>query len=111
MIDEIEEKLVPNRHDTFWHTLSVSEVAIELKTSIDIGFKASEVALRLKEYGPNQLLKIDRPHVIFLLLNQFKNSFIIILMAAAAISGFLGHVVESVAIGIIIFFTAIFKLI
>ncbi|OGH92215.1 MAG: ATPase [Candidatus Magasanikbacteria bacterium RIFOXYD1_FULL_40_23] len=108
MIDEIEEKLVPNRHDTFWHTLSVSEVAIELKTSIDIGFKASEVALRLKEYGPNQLLKIDRPHVIFLLLNQFKNSFIIILMAAAAISGFLGHVVESVAIGIIIFFTAIF---
>lgn len=91
-----------------WHTMSVSEVAIELKTNIDMGFSAAEVETRLKEYGSNQLLKAERPHVFRLFFNQFKNSFIILLLGAAVISGVLGHAVEAIAIGIIIFFTAIF---
>lgn len=91
-----------------WHTMSVSEVAIELKTNIDKGFTAADVLARQKEYGPNQLLGSPREKWYFLFLNQFKNSFIILLLAAAVVSGFLSHAVEAVAIGIIVFFTAIF---
>ena len=91
-----------------WHTMSVSEVAIELKTNIDIGFTAKEVETRLKEYGPNQILKINRPPIYSLFIRQFKNSFILILITATILSGVLGHLVEAIAIGIIIFFTALF---
>ncbi len=93
---------------TPWHTMSVSEVAIELRTSIDIGLTASDVALRIKEYGANQLLAVKHPHFYRLLFKQFKNSFIFLLLLAAALSWFLHHFVEAVAIGIIIFFTVIF---
>jgi Ca2+-transporting ATPase len=98
----------PVSSGNLWHTMSVSEVAIELKTNIDIGFTAGEVETRLKEYGANQLLKADRPHAYRLFLNQLKNSFIILLLGAAILSGVLGHLVEAIAIGVIIFFTAIF---
>lgn len=103
-----QEPVANSNRRNIWHTMTVSEVAIELKTSIDKGFTAAEVATRLKEYGANQLLKGERPHTFRLFLNQFKNSFIILLLAAAVVSGFLGHEVEAIAIGIIVFFTAIF---
>jgi Ca2+-transporting ATPase len=98
----------PSVESRVWHTMSVSEVAIELKTNIDKGFTAADVLARQKEYGPNQLLGSPREKWYFLFLNQFKNSFIILLLAAAVVSGFLSHAVEAVAIGIIVFFTAIF---
>lgn len=98
----------PPAENRIWHTMSVSEVAIELKTNIDMGFTAADVIARQKEYGPNQLLKGVRPAWYFLFLNQFKNSFIVLLLVAAIVSGVLGHAVEAVAIGVIVFFTAMF---
>lgn len=98
----------PPAESRIWHTMSVSEVAIELKTNIDMGFTVADVQARQKEYGPNQLLRGARPQWYLLFFNQFKNSFIILLLAAAVVSGVLGHAVEAVAIGIIVFFTAMF---
>ncbi len=98
----------PPVESRIWHTMAVSEVAIELKTNIDKGFTAADVLARQKEYGPNQLLGSPRQKWYFLFLNQFKNSFIILLLIAAIVSGFLNHAIEAIAIGIIVFFTAIF---
>lgn len=98
----------PPVESRIWHTMAVSEVAIELKTNIDKGFTAADVLARQKEYGPNQLLGSPRQKWYFLFLNQFKNSFIILLLVAAIVSGFLNHAIEAIAIGIIVFFTAIF---
>lgn len=91
-----------------WHTMPVSEVVIELKTSVDKGISSEDAMYRLKEYGPNQLLKAGKVSIFTLFINQFKNSFILLLLFATVVSGVLGHMVEAVAIGIIIIFTAIF---
>ncbi|MBI2038124.1 MAG: cation-translocating P-type ATPase [Candidatus Magasanikbacteria bacterium] len=101
-----EEKNITNK--PMWHTLSVSEVAATLKTNVNSGLSNTDVVKRVKEYGSNTLIKAKRPSACWLLLNQFKNSFIIILLVATILSGFLGHGVEAIAIGIIIFFTVIF---
>jgi hypothetical protein len=78
-----------------WHTMPVSEVVIELKTSVDKGISSEDAMYRLKEYGPNQLLKAGKVSIFTLFINQFKNSFILLLLFATVVSGVLGHMVEA----------------
>jgi Ca2+-transporting ATPase len=65
------------------------------------------VARRQEEFGPNELQA--RAHVSpwTILLEQFKNVLIIILLLATALSAFLGHGVEAIAITAIVLFAVI----
>ena len=68
------------------------------------GLTADEAARRLSEYGPNEL---QAGHVISpwtILFEQFKNVLIVILLIATAISAFLGHGIEAIAIACIVLF-------
>ncbi|MFH1858550.1 MAG: cation-translocating P-type ATPase [Candidatus Omnitrophota bacterium] len=86
------------------HTLSVPETIAELRTDLKRGLSSSEAAKRFSEYGPNELPEARRISPWRILLEQFKNILIVILLIAAALSVFLGHAIEAIAIAVIVLF-------
>ncbi len=89
-----------------WHTLSVDETFEKLRFS-PRGLTMAEAERRLSEYGPNQLQVAARILPWTILLEQFKNVLIIILLIATALSAFLGHGIEAIAITVIVLFAVI----
>jgi Ca2+-transporting ATPase len=75
--------------------------------STSAGLTGAEAALRLAEYGPNELQAAHCISPWALLLEQFKNVLIIILMLATLMSAFLGHGVEALAIAVIVLFAVL----
>ena len=86
-----------------WHTLTIDE-SFETLKSHPGGLTSAEATSRLEQYGPNELQAAHRVSPWEILLEQFKNVLILILLGATAISLFLGHGVESVVIAIIVLF-------
>ncbi|MGD9782458.1 MAG: cation-translocating P-type ATPase [Kiritimatiellia bacterium] len=79
------------------HTRKPEEVLADLRTSSD-GLSAAEAAARLAIHGPNELREtISRP-AWKMLLAQFVEPMILILVAAAFLSFGLGDVTEGIAI-------------
>ncbi|HET9710587.1 MAG TPA: cation-translocating P-type ATPase [Pyrinomonadaceae bacterium] len=91
---------------THWHTLTTEETFGRLKSSPP-GLTAAEAARRLAEFGPNELQSAGRVSPWTILLEQFKNVLIVILLLATALSAFLGHGVEAIAITVIVLFAVI----
>jgi len=89
-----------------WHVLS-AEAALERLKSSPAGLSQSEAARRLAEYGPNELQAAHRIVPWKILLEQVKNVLIIILLVATALSAFLGHGIEAVAISVIVMFAVL----
>ncbi|MEX2287558.1 MAG: cation-translocating P-type ATPase [Planctomycetaceae bacterium] len=89
-----------------WHTLSAVDVCAQLQ-STPTGLTGAEAARRLDEYGPNELQAARRISPWTILFEQFKNVLIVILLAATALSAFLGHGVEAVAIAVIVLFAVL----
>jgi P-type Ca2+ transporter type 2C len=87
----------------FWHAKSTSE-AFEQLNSAETGISQSEADARLAQYGPNELQAAHRVSPWEILLDQFKNVLILILLGATAISFFLGHGIESIVIAVIVLF-------
>ena len=84
-----------------WHVLSTEQVFAQLNAG-PAGLTSAEAARRLAEYGPNELRAAGRVSPWAVLLSQFKNVLIIILLVAAALSALLGHGVEAIAIAVIV---------
>ena len=89
-----------------WHTLSIEAVCSRLGTT-PAGLTGTEAAQRLTEHGPNELQAVHRISPCRILVEQFKNVLIVILLVAAALSAFLGHGVEAIAIAVIVLFAAL----
>ena len=88
------------------HTLSVAEVCARLQSATG-GLTGAEAGRRLIEYGPNELRTAHRIPPWTILLEQFRHVLIVVLLIATALSGLLGHVVEAVAITVIVFFSVL----
>jgi Ca2+-transporting ATPase len=86
-----------------WHVLTFEDTVDRLK-STPRGLTCAEVARRLEEFGPNELQAADRASPWAILLEQFKNVLIVILLLATALSAFLGHGIEAIAITVIVLF-------
>ncbi|PSB27179.1 magnesium-translocating P-type ATPase [Stenomitos frigidus] len=80
----------------FWH-LPTEQALQQLKSSRQ-GLTRQEAQHRLIEYGANSLKRQRKSNVLILLLNQFKSPIILILVAAALLSSFLGDVIDTVII-------------
>ena len=89
-----------------WHTLPVGAVSEQLRSSVQ-GLAADEARRRLAGAGPNELQAARRLSPWALLAAQFKNVLIVILLAATALSAFLGHAVESAVITVIVLFAVL----
>src|SRR5687768_10877469 len=92
--------------ETPWHTLTVEECFEKLKATSQ-GLTSTEAAERLEEYGPNELQAAGRVSPWTILLEQFKNVLIIILLFATALSASLGHGLEAIAITVIVLFAVV----
>src|SRR5512138_3871002 len=89
-----------------WHTLTSDQSFQELKSQSG-GLGRTEAAERMHKYGPNELQAAHRISPWEILLEQFKNVLILILLGATVISLFLGHGIESVVIAVIVLFAVV----
>ena len=89
-----------------WHTLTVDKAFHELNSQPN-GLSSMEVAERILKYGSNELQAAHRVSPWEILLEQFKNVLILILLGATGISLFLGHGIESIVIAVIVLFAVI----
>jgi len=71
------------------------------------GLAEAEAQGRQALYGPNELQAAKRISPWAILFQQFKNVLIVILVIATAISAFLGHGVETIAIAVIVLFAVV----
>src|SRR5688572_6815438 len=92
--------------DDPWHSLDVDEVARALETSPGAGLSRRDAAGRLERYGANELAAPRAVAPWKLLLEQFKNVLILILLAAVALSIVLGHATEALVIAAIVLLAA-----
>ena len=86
-----------------WYTLTQDRTC-ELLNSSSNGLTGAEASKRLLETGPNEIQAAKRISAWKILLEQFKNILILILLGATAISLALGHGIESIIIAVIVLF-------
>jgi Ca2+-transporting ATPase len=94
-----------DNHD--WHTLPPGEVARLLVADPQIGLSSAEAAKRLVRFGPNSLQEQRKRSTWRMLLDQFSDFMIIVLIGAAIISGVVGDVEDTVAIIVIVVLNAV----
>ncbi|MEN9202707.1 MAG: cation-translocating P-type ATPase [Thermostichus sp. DG_1_6_bins_120] len=79
----------PSSFESAWHSLSVADTAEKLKTDPDRGLTSQQVAQRQQQYGPNELISTSGRSRWRVLLDQFTNIMLLMLIAVAAVSGVL----------------------
>lgn len=89
-----------------WHLEQVEKV-LQLTGSSESGLSTAEVEKRAIEYGHNEITGAKKKPAIFLFLNQFKDFMILVLIAAAVISGLIGDLTDTIVIITIIILNAI----
>jgi Ca2+-transporting ATPase len=92
--------------DNAWYFMSAGQ-CLERQGSAATGLDAAEAAARLARDGANELQRARGVSPWRLLLSQFANVLILILLIATALSALLGHGVESLVIAIIVCFAVI----
>ncbi|MBW7959260.1 MAG: cation-translocating P-type ATPase [Anaerolineae bacterium] len=80
-----------------WYQLETEATLRDLGTTVQTGLTSGEAARRLEEYGPNELVEKGAKSPFAILLDQFKDLMVIILILAALASAVLGET-ESVII-------------
>lgn len=88
-----------------WYNLEASDVVRRLNTG-ENGLNSDEASARLEKYGPNELSAAAAKNPLSILLDQFKDFMIGVLLAAAIISGLIGDVKDTIAIVVIVFLNA-----
>ncbi|AGB18772.1 calcium-transporting P-type ATPase, PMR1-type [Thermoanaerobacterium thermosaccharolyticum] len=86
--------------------LDIDEVSSNLKTDVNNGLSTEEAKKRLEKYGPNNLSEKNKRTVLSMLLDQFKDYMVIILIIASIVSLFLGEITDAVIILFIILLNA-----
>ena len=85
---------------TMWHAKSVSDVIKEFNSGRE-GLSNEEVRRRLEKYGLNEIAE-KKKSVLIMILSQFNNFLIYILLAATAIAFLLGEIIDAISITLII---------
>ena len=89
------------------HCLPTGDLEKQLTTHLEKGLTPEEAQERLNKYGPNELQEKPRPGFLSMLLSQFNNFLVIILIVAAVVSLLLGEIVDAVAIMVIVSLNAV----
>jgi len=72
-----------------WHSLEVDKALELLSTNADTGLTLQEVQQRLQKYGNNELEETSGRSALEILVDQFKNVMLLMLIAVAMLSGIL----------------------
>lgn len=91
-----------------WYASSVSDVEKELYTSTEKGLSTEEVNKRQETYGKNEIVSKNKKSIWKMILEQFADFMIIVLIIAAIVSGVVSHeYTDSIIILIIVILNAI----
>ena len=101
-----------------WHSLGVSETTTALGSDLQRGLTEAEVRKRQAQFGPNELQEASRRTLWQMLLDQFNQFLVLILIVAAVVSAVIGwseyqhrgntsEFVDAAAIMAIVIFNAI----
>ena len=85
-----------------WYQMTPEEVLRSQQVSMKQGLSWDEARKRQEEMGFNELLEGQRVSPITLLLNQFKDFMVLVLLGATLISGLLGEYLDAITIVAII---------
>ena len=88
-----------------WHKSSITEVFEVLGTNQQ-GLTAGAAEEKLLQIGPNELEEGKKKSIAAMLLSQFKDVMILILLAAAIIAGLVGDLTDTIVILIIVLLNA-----
>ena len=88
------------------HALSAEEIARRFDVEPLAGLSSADAADRLARFGPNVIPEKGRRSVVRMLLAQFTDFMIVVLIAAAFVSGLVGDVKDSLAIVLIVILNA-----
>ncbi len=72
-----------------WHTLDAQKTLLELGSNPETGLTSQQVTERLEQYGSNELEETAGRSAWEILIDQFKNIMLLMLIAVAMISGIL----------------------
>ena len=89
-----------------WHRLSIEET-FELLDTNPQGLSISDAEEKFMQYGSNELQEGKKKGVAGMLFDQFKDVMILILLAAAIISGIIGDLTDTIVILVIVVLNAV----
>ncbi len=89
-----------------YYLKTADDTVAELGTSLS-GLTSGEAEKRLQQYGLNELREKAKKTPVMMFLDQFRDFMILVLIAAAVISGFIGEVTDTLAIIVIVLLNAV----
>ena len=90
-----------------WHNKKIEQVETQLETHLEMGLSKEVTESRLRQFGTNELVEKKRRTLAVMVFDQFKDVLILILIAAAVISGALGEFLDASAICAIVILNAV----
>ena len=96
---------IPNM-EPLWHSMGKEEALRVLSSDPLNGLSGKEAGERLARYGANELTAEGRRSAYALLIRQFKDPLIIILLVATLLSALLGETFDAILIFLILLFSA-----
>lgn len=98
---------MPNMDRKIWHAMSIDDACDLQRTDQARGLSSSDASYRLGKYGRNELAEAPRPGIWHMLVQQFSNFIVLLLIGAAIVSALLGEFFEAGAIMAIVLINAI----
>ena len=89
-----------------WYQKDIEDILKELRSSRQ-GLSEGEARERLWKYGPNVLKEKKKKTPFMMFLDQFRDFLILVLIAAAVVSGIIGELSDTIAIIVIVILNAI----
>lgn len=84
-----------------------ADAVLKTLNSSETGLSSGEAENRLEKYGKNELKEEEKTSMVKLFLSQFKSFLILILIAAALVSAFLGELIDAFVILFTVFLAGV----
>jgi Ca2+-transporting ATPase len=104
MVDKSPPSIAPPLGD--WHLREAHELVAAHAVDPAHGLQEHQVAQRTLEFGPNALPTADTRSLLALVWEQFSDFMVLVLLAAAMISGVIGNLVDTLVIVVIVLLNA-----
>ncbi len=89
-----------------WYSLELQDVSVKLNTHLEKGLSSDLVKERLKSFGYNELIGKKGITIWQMLLSQFKDFLVLILIGASLVSAIIGEVTDAAVIILIVILNA-----
>jgi len=89
-----------------WHRWTVADLSRHLETDLRTGLNTGQVTRALEAHGPNVLPEGKGRSLGRMVFDQFADFMILVLIAAAVISGLIGEATDTIAIIVIVLLNA-----